>query len=204
MRNPLANEDAAFRLVLGTIAYLAPIVVASWIATWLGVVVFVAATVVAILVLRGGRAASPAASGTVERAAVTDTWRILVIANETLGSPRLLDVVLRIADGVAEDVLVVCPVAPARSCNGVADEERLRVAVAALRAAGIEARGELGDADPVVAFEVALREFAADEVVISTHAAGRSAWLEQGVVAAVGARFAGPLTHLISDPPPEG
>ena len=89
MRNPLANEDAAFRFVLGTIAYLAPIVLASWIATWLGVVVFVVATVVAVVVLRGGRTSSPAAPGTVERAAVTDTWRILVIANETLGSPRL-------------------------------------------------------------------------------------------------------------------
>jgi len=203
MRNPLANEDAAFRLVLGTIAYLTPIVLASRIATWLGVVVFLAATVVAVVVLRGGRTSSPAAPGTVERAAVTDTWRVLVIANETLGSPRLQDAVVRIADRVAEDVLVVCPVTSARSLTGGADEERLREAVAALRAAGIVARGELGDADPVAALEVALREFAADEIVISTHAAGHSAWLDQGVVAAAGARFDGPVTHVIGDPPPE-
>lgn len=203
MRNPLANEDAAFRLVLGTIAYLAPIVLASWIATWLGVVVFLAATVVAVVVLRGGRTASPAAPGTVERAAVTDTWRILVVANETLGSPRLEDAVVRIADHVAGDVLVVCPVTSVRSPTGAADEERLREAVASLRAAGIVARGELGVADPVAALEAALREFAADEIVISTHAEGHSDWLEQGVVAAAGARFDGPVTHVVGDPPPE-
>ncbi len=203
MRNPLANEDAAFRLVLGTIAYLAPIVLASWIATWLGIVVFLAATVVAVVVLRGGRASSPAAPGTVERAAVTDTWRILVIANETLGSPRLEDAVVRIAARVAEDVLVVCPVTSARSLTGGADEKRLHDAVAALRAAGIVVRGELGDADPMAAIEAALQEFAADEIVISTRAAGHSAWLEQGVVAAAGARFDGPVTHVISDPLPE-
>ena len=201
MRNPLANEDAAFRLVLGTIAYVAPIVLASWIATWLGVAVFLAATVVAVVVLRGGQPSSDVRDA-VERAAVTDTWRVLVIANETLGSPRLQDVVARIAGGVAEDVLVVCPITTARSSNTLVDEERLREGVAALREAGIEARGELGDADPVIALEAALRAFAADEIVISTHAAGRSAWLEQGIVAAAGARFDGPVTHVVGDPPP--
>ncbi len=203
MRNPLANEDAAFRFVLGTIAYLAPIVLATWIATWLGVAVFLAATVVAVVVLRGGRTSSPDAPGPVERAAVTDTWRVIVIANETLGSPRLEEAVVRISDRVAADVLVVCPVTSARSLTRGADEERLREAVAALRVAGIVARGELGDTDPLVALEAALREFAADEIVISTHAAGHSAWLEQGVVAAAGARFDGPVTHVIGDPLPE-
>jgi hypothetical protein len=197
MRNPLANEDAAFRLVLGTIAYLAPIVLASWIATWLGVVVFLAATVAAVVVLRGGRASEPAVPDTVARAAVTDTRRILVIADETLGSPRLQDAIVRIADGVAEDVLVICPVTSARSLSASAGEERLREAVAALRAAGVEARGSLGDADPVAALEAALQEFAADEIVISTHAAGHSDWLEQGVVASAAARFDGPVTHVV-------
>jgi type IV secretory pathway TrbD component len=52
MRNPLTDEDAAFRVVLGTIAYVAPIVVASWIATWLGLVTFAVATAVVIWRLR--------------------------------------------------------------------------------------------------------------------------------------------------------
>ena len=45
----------------------------------------------------------------VDRAAVEDTRRILVVANETLEGARLHEEIVRMADGVAEDVLVVCP-----------------------------------------------------------------------------------------------
>ena len=55
MRNPLESEEAAFRWVLGALAYFVPIAIAAWIATWLGVVVFVLMTIAAILVIRGGR-----------------------------------------------------------------------------------------------------------------------------------------------------
>jgi len=72
MRNPLENEETAFRFVLGTIAYLAPIVVASWIATWLGVIVFVIATAVVVAFFRRGTRSSPAEPPT-GRAEVDDT-----------------------------------------------------------------------------------------------------------------------------------
>jgi hypothetical protein len=42
--NPLRSEDAAFRLVGWTIAYLAPIALASLLSTWLGLAVFLAET----------------------------------------------------------------------------------------------------------------------------------------------------------------
>ena len=52
-----------------------------------------------------------------------------------------------------------------------------------MSSAGIVARGQVGDHhDPNVAIEDALREFAADELVISTHPPERSKWLERGVV----------------------
>jgi membrane protein implicated in regulation of membrane protease activity len=72
MRNPLENEETAFRFVLGTIAYLAPIVVASWIATWLGVAVFAVATAVVIVLLRRGTR-SPPEQPPAGRADVADT-----------------------------------------------------------------------------------------------------------------------------------
>ena len=44
MANPLRSEDAAFRLVGWTIAYLAPIALASLLYAWLGLAVFVLET----------------------------------------------------------------------------------------------------------------------------------------------------------------
>lgn len=206
MRNPLQNEDTAFRFVLGTIVYLALIVVASWLATWLGVVVFVSLTLVAVFMLRGG-AKPPATTHHVSRASVEDTRRILVVANETLTGERLHEEIVRMAAGAAEDVLVVCPALNSQLRTWTSDEDgareaarmRLDSTLESFAAAGVNARGEIGDGDPLQALEDALRGFAADEIVISTHAEGRSHWLEQGVVEAARTRFDVPVTHVLGD-----
>jgi membrane protein implicated in regulation of membrane protease activity len=57
--------------VLGTIALLAPVVVASWISTWLGVVVFVALSALVIWRLVAGRRTNETVPA--ERADVDDT-----------------------------------------------------------------------------------------------------------------------------------
>ncbi len=209
MRNPLKNEESAFRFVLGTIVYLALIVLASWLATWFGVLVFVTLTVVAVAMLRGGTKPAPATQH-VSRAAVEDTLRILVVANETLTGTRLHDEIVRMAAGAAEDVLVVCPALNSHLRTWTSDEDgardaartRLDLTLASLATAGVNARGEIGDGDPLQALEDALRGFAADEIVISTHAEGRSHWLEQGVIEAARARFDVPVTHVVGDAAP--
>jgi len=72
MRNPLKDEEAAFRFVLGAIVFLAPVVLASWIATWLGLVVFAVLSVAAVAFWRGGRT-RPAPAQPAGRARVEDT-----------------------------------------------------------------------------------------------------------------------------------
>jgi GABA permease len=209
MRNPLRSEETAFRFVLGTIVYLALIVLASWLATWLGVIVFVVLTVVAIALLRGGVKPVPRTLH-VDRAAVEDTRRILVVANETLEGSRLREEIVRMADGVAEDVLVVCPALNSQLRTWFSDEDgardaagsRLRSTLDELAAAGVNVRGEIGDGDPLQALEDALRGFAADAIVISTHPVGRSNWLELGVVENARARFDVPVTHVVGDGSP--
>ena len=204
MRNPLRDEATAFRLVLGTIGYLALIIVASWIATWLGVVVFAVLTVAVVWLLRGG-ATTPPPTQHVERSAVEDTRRILVVANETVGGEELREVLLGKAEGVAEDVLVICPALNSQlrtwlsdeDCARAAAESRLRTSLAQLDASGVTARGEIGDGDPLQALEDALRTFPADEIVISTHPPGRSNWLEHGVVDGARQRFDVPVTHVV-------
>ena len=68
-----------------------------------------------------------------------------------------------------------------------------------MRAAGMNARGEVGDGDPVQAIAERLRTFAPDEIVISTHPEGRSNWLERGVVETARERFDVPITHVVVD-----
>ena len=68
-----------------------------------------------------------------------------------------------------------------------------------LRALGIDASGEVGDANPLQAMEDELRTFGADEIIISTHPEGRSNWLERGVVEHARERFTVPIRHVVVD-----
>jgi hypothetical protein len=80
-----------------------------------------------------------------------------------------------------------------------AAQQRLDNCLARLAEEGLEARGEVGDGEPLQAIEDALRSFGADEIVISTHPEGRSQWLERGVVTGARARFDVPITHVVVD-----
>jgi hypothetical protein len=108
---------------------------------------------------------------------------------------------------VQERVLVVAPALNSRLRHWTSDEdaaragaqERVERSVDRLREAGIDARGEVGDGDPIQAIEDALRTFGADEIVISTHPEGRSHWLERGVVDTARERFELPITHVVVD-----
>jgi hypothetical protein len=53
---------------------------------------------------------------------------------------------------------------------------------AALAAAGVEAEGLVGDADPLLAMDDALRLFPADEIVVATGAVACSSRLVRGLV----------------------
>jgi GABA permease len=138
--------------------------------------------------------------------------RILVVANETVAGQRLIEEVERCAAGKAAEVLVVAPALCGRLRFLVSDvdgglaqaEERVQASVRALRARGIEARGEVGDPDPLLAMEDAMALFHADEIVVSTHPPGRSNWLEKKVPGRAGARFDVPVTHVVVDLATEG
>ena len=108
---------------------------------------------------------------------------------------------------MSEDVLLVCPALNSKLRTWTSDEdgaraaaqERLDECLSRLGDAGVTARGEIGDGDPLQALEDALRTFPADEIVVSTHPPGRSNWLEQGVVENARMRFDVPVTHVVVD-----
>ncbi len=207
MANPFRSEADAFRLVVLTLGYFAAIVVATAVlGKWVGLGVFIALTLVAIGWLLRRRVEPPVRTAPRHRGA-EDERRILVVANETVGGEALRECIRKKSEGYREQVLVVCPALNSPLRHWVSDEDearaeaqrRLDVSIARLASAGISARGEVGDSEPIQAIEDALRTFGPDEVIISTHPEGRSHWLERGVVASARARFAVPITHVVVD-----
>ena len=200
------SEAEAYRLLLLTIGYFALIVAGSWINRWLGLAVFIVLSLGVLWRLFGHRNEKPAREHVEHRGAQSER-RILVIANETVQGGALRDRIAEKSKGFRTQVLVVTPALNSPLRHWVSDEDgardeaqaRLAVSLSALEAAGIQARGEVGDADPVQALDDACRMFGPDEIIISTHPEGRSHWLETGVVERARERVDVPITHVVVD-----
>jgi hypothetical protein len=206
MESPFRSEAAAFRFLLITIGAFALIVIAAAISTLLGFLTFLALSAAAVAVYLRQRGPAP------EREQVAllgspDERRVLVVANETVRGEELLSTISTLALTEQTQFLVVCPALNSRLKTFTSDEDpareaaqaRLDVTLARLSSVGIAARGEVGDGDPLVAVDDAVRTFGPNEIVISTHPPGRSNWLERGIVESVRARYDVPVTHVVVD-----
>jgi hypothetical protein len=204
MDNPFRSEAAAFRFLLMTIGAFALIAVGSIINTWLGLAVAVVLSAGAVGVYLHGRGEAPARQRVV---VPSPRLRLLVVANETVEGDELLETIRGRVQERPADIYVVSPALNSKLRHWTSDEDgardaahaRLDRSLARLEAVGLDARGDVGDADPLQAVEDALRVFGADEIVVSTHPEGRSHWLERGVVDAVRERFEVPVTHVVVD-----
>lgn len=204
MESPFRSEAAAFRFLLITIGAFALIVVASAIDPVLGFVVFLLLTAAAVGVYLRQRGPGPEREH-VDHMGGPDERRVLVVANETVGGDELVSAISTLALTQATSFLVICPALNSRLKTWTSDEdlaraaaqERLGATLERLGSVGIEARGEIGDSDPLVAVEDAVRTFRPDEIVISTHPPGKSNWLERGIVDSVRVRFDVPVTHVV-------
>ena len=206
MESPFRSEAAAFRFLLITIGAFALIVIASSISTALGFLTFLGLSAAAIAVYLRQRGPAP------EREQVASLGspgerRVLVVANETVRGEELLSTISTLALVERTQFLVVCPALNSRLKTFTSDEDpareaaqaRLDVTLARLSSVGISAQGEVGDGDPLVAVDDAVRTFGPNEIVISTHPPGRSNWLERGIVDSVRARYDVPVTHVVVD-----
>jgi membrane protein implicated in regulation of membrane protease activity len=207
MINPLRSEAEAFRFVIGAIVYFAAITIASAAGGWkAGLPVFLLLSAALVVWWARTRRTEPPLS-TTPRPHGEGERRILVVANETVGGDALRACLRRKSEGVEEEILVVTPALNSPLRHWVSDEDaaragaqqRLDASLERLRSEGIQARGSIGDGDPLQAIEDALRTFGADEIVVSTHPEGRSNWLERGVVQKARERFPVPVTHVVVD-----
>src|SRR3954469_9527068 len=97
--------------------------------------------------------------------------RILVISNETVEGTVLHEAIRFRARNVEGEVLVVAPALNSRLRHWMSDVDGARAAprrglgrcLERLAAAGVRARGEVGDGAPLQAIDDVLQVFAADE-----------------------------------------
>jgi len=208
MHNPLRSEADAFKwvVVIG-VGAVSVIVLTLLTRPVFGVVL--AAVLIGFgigFAYRGARGSLP---GSVSLTHGGDgKHRLLVVANETVGGKALLDEIRDRCRNRDCEILVVTPALPtSRAAHWASDvdeaielaRQRMELSLIAIRELGLKAKGEVGDSEPNVAIEDALRVFAADEIVISTHPPERSRWLEHGVVDRAREQIDLPISHVVVD-----
>jgi hypothetical protein len=133
--------------------------------------------------------------------------QIVVIANETVVSKALVDL---IEERAAEDDVFVTVVAPVNQprqgyvvyydTRRASTRRRLDLTLDRLREAGIRADGIVVECDPVSALRDAIDQLNPDEVIVSTHPQAKSGWLRRNAVEQM-RRVAGdlPFQHVVVD-----
>jgi GABA permease len=206
MRIPILTETYFFRLALLIAASLALGAASSPLA---GVLLFAAGMLAAVAY----EMVNPKPRRSSLREAVHATHRhgsrgeqrhVLVVADSVLGGDGLRRA-LSERDGAALRLDVLAPVLSSRTHYWTSDldaeideaRRRLEASLAWLAAQGIDARGEVGDPDPLTAIEDELRDFGADEVIVVTGVRDRSNRAEADVLARLKAELDVPVSHIV-------
>ncbi len=133
--------------------------------------------------------------------------QILVVANETVVSKALVDLIEERAQGSNVVVTVLAPVNQPRQgyvvyydTRRAAARRRLDKTLDLLRSAGVHANGIVVETDPISALRDAIDQLEPDEVIVSTHPQQKSGWLRRNAVDQM-RRVAGelPFQHLVVD-----
>jgi hypothetical protein len=137
----------------------------------------------------------------------TRSKQILVVANETVVSPALVELIEQKAKDGAVYVTVLAPINQPRQgyvvyydTRRAAARRRLEKTLELLRSAGIPADGIVVESDPVSALQDAIHQLEPDEIVVSTHPQQKSGWMRRNAVEQM-RRVAGdlPFQHVVVD-----
>jgi hypothetical protein len=134
----------------------------------------------------------------------TTPRRLLVVANRTAATPKLLDTVRSKTAQAPTAVTLLVPAFPTVfDPEALESRHTIELAIPLLEeAAGAPVQGIVGDPDPFTAVEQALKEAHYDEIIISTLPARVSRWLKRDLPQRV-ERLGVPLT-VVTAPPAAG
>jgi hypothetical protein len=209
MHNPLRSETEVFWAVVVIAGGAAAVIALTLITRPLFGALLLAVELVAgsWALLRRARGTMPVEPEVAHRE--DPVYRVLVVANQTVGGRALLREIQSRCQGRESEILVVVPALTnswreywSSDVDGALEEarQRLEESLRTMDAVGLKARGDVGDHhEPHASIEDALRFFPADEVVISTHPPDKSKWLEHGVVERAREEIPLPVTHVVVD-----
>jgi hypothetical protein len=138
-------------------------------------------------------------------AAASGTSNVLVVANETVISPQLLDTIRQRAAQGSASFLIISPQSDPAGGEHLHPnaERRLRAALSELRSEGIDAHGQIAHPDPYTAAMETIHDERVDEVIVSTFPGERSGWLRRDLVGRLRTDAGVPIQHVVADAPLE-
>jgi hypothetical protein len=130
--------------------------------------------------------------------------RILALVSEAISADALRAAIGSEAADDAE-VLVVAPALNTKMRFLLADPDPAieraegvqQETVERLGEEGIDAAGDTGEENPMLALQDALATYDADEIVLFTHPGGKQNWKEEGLVEEAQGRFSVPVRHIV-------
>jgi hypothetical protein len=128
-----------------------------------------------------------------------DTKRTLVVANQTVASPELLEALKKKASEGPRRFIVIAPQSEGEEGGGEDPHDRLAKTLEQLEGAGLHAVGQVEHHDPYTAIQNALQFYAPDDIVISTFPETRSGWLRGDLVGRVEASTGKTVEHVVSE-----
>jgi hypothetical protein len=127
---------------------------------------------------------------------------VLVVANQTVLGPPLLDTIRARAAKSPASFLIIAPQGDAEGSYEEADRRLLR-AVTLLRSEGLDVHGQVSHPDPYSAVMQTIEDERVDEIIVSTFPHARSGWLRRDLVERLRDDTKLPVTHVEVDLPAE-
>lgn len=131
--------------------------------------------------------------------------KVLVLASEPISADQLRAALEEDASLEDTEIRIVAPALHASALQfWISDADEAiskadavwRTSVAELGAAGVDAEGDTGESDPMLAVADALANFDADRIIVFAHPEPEQRYHEDVDVAELEQRFSRPVTHV--------